>query len=485
VLDALEPDVPRDLPVAGDGEDPDSRSLLEPPGGPVSGYYQIRLRVSQVGMDARRVTGVRVGGIRAYDLQVPGDGELVVTVQGHPDGGEVDVALDIDGGTTILPQPFRYDAPPHPALARVVGFGASLSQGIQQTVPSLHGALSGPIALVARQTGAYMPLPLPLPDLFPRLDASDVGPPPDCILPDAVQSLLLAVGDVIERLQEPVTKTYSYRPGRIDPDLVPGNLAAGNCSVDELLHGVKADNLPGAFLGHLVYEPDADLLDPLEGCQIDLVEAALPTLVLSTDFYGNDVLWGVALGRIIDPSLARPEPEVLAGIAEVVRRLAATEAEVFLANLPPVSLLPATAQKARASTDSGLTDTEVQQRIAGLDHLADRANEALETAASVYENVHVVDLHGWSMAIARDGLVVGDQILTIGKFGGLVGLDGIHFTDTGYAVMANVFLDAINQVLGTGFPYVDLEAVLRTDPESPESLRNAGLDSCINEAQRP
>jgi len=318
---------------------------------------------------------------------------------------------------------------------------------------------------------------VPVHGLFPALGPGDIGPPPACALPDAVKALLLAAGDVAVQLLDPETQCYTYRMGRVDPDLLPANVAAGNCSVDEMLHGVAADNIAGNFLGHLVYEPDAELLDPLDGAQIALVEAASPTLVISTDFFGNDILWGVALSDVVDPALARPEAEILAGIDETVDRLAATGAEVFLGNLPMVSLLPATKQKVDASLAAGLESGEVAARVQALDDLAATANGRLAQAAGRHGNVHVVDLEGWSRRIADEGLDVGGQSLGIRKFGGLVGLDGIHFTDTGYAVMANVFLEAIDAVLGTQTPRVDLEAVLVTDPESPAALAAAGVGS--------
>jgi lysophospholipase L1-like esterase len=451
-------------------------ALFQPASGSVSGYYPVVIRTSSLGIAPAAVTRATFGGIRAYGLAVEAGGDLRVIVQGHPDGGPVTVVLTTPGGNVVLEDPFVYVAPSDPRLARMMGFGASLSQGIQVTVPTDHGTLQGPVALVARQVGAYLPLPVPVHGLFPEEVPGDVGPPPVCALPDALQTLLSAVGDVADRLLDPDTGMYTYAMGRVDPDLAPRNVAVGNCSVDEVLHGVKAENLGGAFLGHLVYEPQAEVLAQIETTQFDHLLAGNPTLVISTDFFANDVLWGIVLGDVIDPANARPEAEILAGIAEVVDTLAALGSEVFLASLPGTSLLPVTAEKRRVSIEAGVTD--VDERIAALDALTDRANAALAAAAAGHANVHIVDLHGWAARIATDGIAVGDQVLRPAKFGGLVGLDGIHFTDTGYAVVANVFLQAINAAWGTSFPQVDVATVLANDPESPAVLAAAGLDAC-------
>ena len=207
-----------------------------------------------------------------------------------------------------------------------------------------------------------------------------------------------------------------------------------------------------------------------------LDRAGVGPIVVNTHHLGGQVAAHLAARADALRFTLSPEAEILAGIAEVVDTLAALGSEVFLASLPGTSLLPVTAEKRRVSIEAGVTD--VDERIAALDALTDRANAALAAAAAGHANVHIVDLHGWAARIATDGIAVGDQVLRPAKFGGLVGLDGIHFTDTGYAVVANVFLQAINAAWGTSFPQVDVAAVLANDPESPAVLAAAGLDAC-------
>jgi len=66
---------------------------------------------------------------------------------------------------------------------------------------------------------------------------------------------------------------------------------------------------------------------------------------------------------------------------------------------------------------------------------------------------------------------------------GLFGLDGIHPTNTGYAVIANEFLKVINSTYGTNFPLADLNAVFAADPLAPfahKNSRNMGEDVGIS-----
>ena len=48
--------------------------------------------------------------------------------------------------------------------------------------------------------------------------------------------------------------------------------------------------------------------------------------------------------------------------------------------------------------------------------------------------------------------------------GGLFSLDGIHPTNTGYAIIANEFIKAMNRSLAAGIPPVSVEQVSKTDP---------------------
>jgi hypothetical protein len=59
----------------------------------------------------------------------------------------------------------------------------------------------------------------------------------------------------------------------------------------------------------------------------------------------------------------------------------------------------------------------------------------------------------------------------------LLSLDTMHFSDTGYAVLANVFLEEINATLGTNVPLVELAPINASDAYSVEALQAAGI-SC-------
>jgi hypothetical protein len=181
-----------------------------------------------------------------------------------------------------------------------------------------------------------------------------------------------------------------------------------------------------------------------------------------------------------------------ADLAVLIEHLAATGAPVFRANLPRPSLLPLTSDKrarmielaVEAARQQGADEeaaaaqaaADADAAIAQVDAHAEAFNQRLLEAASQQQNLHVVDLATAVAELAITGLDVGGQLLTTQKLGGLLGFDGVHFTDTGYAMLANVFIEAINQELGTAVPPIDLATVLAQDAGSPTAIAAAGID---------
>ena len=143
--------------------------------------------------------------------------------------------------------------------------------------------------------------------------------------------------------------------------------------------------------------------------------------------------------------------------------LGALSAEVFLGNLPDATL------SASAKGKEGPDLDTVSERVV-------QFNEMLDIGAAQYPNIHVIDLYGWVEALPDGQVQVGDTTLSTDEFGGLLSLDGVHLTDTGYGLIAEEFIVAINEVVGTDIPLPDLEQILATDDRRPEALMDGGLD---------
>ncbi len=86
---------------------------------------------------------------------------------------------------------------------------------------------------------------------------------------------------------------------------------------------------------------------------------------------------------------------------------------------------------------------------------------AAEAAAN---GATLVDIYSLINDLAAKGVVVGGQKLTTDFMGGLFSLDGVHPTNTGYAIIANEFIKTMNRSLRAAIPPVSIEQVSKTDP---------------------
>ncbi|MCL4558087.1 MAG: hypothetical protein M1491_05580 [Deltaproteobacteria bacterium] len=67
---------------------------------------------------------------------------------------------------------------------------------------------------------------------------------------------------------------------------------------------------------------------------------------------------------------------------------------------------------------------------------------------------------------------IGETPVKMRHLGGLSSLDDAHSTTTGYAIIAGLFVQTIDDTLGTHVPLPDLSSVLVGDPLSPPALES-------------
>ncbi len=97
----------------------------------------------------------------------------------------------------------------------------------------------------------------------------------------------------------------------------------------------------------------------------------------------------------------------------------------------------------------------------------------------------LVDINALFNQIAAQGLTINGFTGTSAFLGGFFSLDGIHPSNTGYAVVANTFIDTMNAAFKKTIPDVDLSVVAAADPLWPPNLaaslpaakRGAGLNA--------
>ena len=75
-----------------------------------------------------------------------------------------------------------------------------------------------------------------------------------------------------------------------------------------------------------------------------------------------------------------------------------------------------------------------------------------------------MDVHTLLLKLQARGYVANGQRLTTDFLGGLFSLDGIHPTNTGYAIVANEFIRVFNTQFDADIPPVSVAQIAKDDP---------------------
>jgi hypothetical protein len=357
-------------------------------------------------------------------------------------------------------------------LSRLVIVGDSLMAGYQNG--SLRGTqqVHGIAALVADQAGVSLPMPLIAEPGIPNaLQLIDAGPPPIIApLPGA-------------------------SAGRMNPFVQPWNLSVpGQTVLDavSLRPNFPIDSLTDLVLG---------LPGMLGGTclsQVEWAEALHPTTIIV--WVGPNDTLGAALQA--DASFVTSEPVFAAAYKELSQRLAATGATLVFANIPDVTVIPylTSSEDVAAELGAPLAALEpmlglkpgdfvtpnslgwIQSILTGSvagplpDDVVLTAGEvgtiraatarfnAIIASEAFANNAALVDIHEFLSTLKQRGSVVHGQRLTTDFLGGIFSLDGFHPTNTGAALTANEFIQALNTRFAAGIPRVNVVKVAEVDP---------------------
>src|SRR5205823_7039377 len=96
-------------------------------------------------------------------------------------------------------------------------------------------------------------------------------------------------------------------------------------------------------------------------------------------------------------------------------------------------------------------------------------NQRIATQAQT-ANATLIDINALFKQVSASGLTINGYTGTTSFLGGFFSLDGIHPTNTGYAVVANKFIDTMNTAISTKIPDVALGPVAAADPLWPPNL---------------
>jgi phospholipase/lecithinase/hemolysin len=379
-----------------------------------------------------------------------------------------------------------------PSFATTVFIGDSLSAGFQNGSLLDTQQPNGFASLLAKQGSFTLTLPLIAPPGAPAvLELVSAGPPP-----------------VVQQKSGVTT-------GRDNPTEQPTDLAVPGHKLADLINAaptatptndedIITDLVLGFPLGNSKSQMD-------EAIQLD------PT-VLFVWTGNNDALIGVSSG---DPSTMTPVATFTQDMQQLMTTLhTQTKATLIVANIPDVTTLPyltpAAQLIAQAASETGQSQnqialelgiqagdlvnatgvSEAQSAIFAIQHgqtpapltgagfLDATEITTVQSTVSQYNSAIakqvtsvggiLVDVHALIQGLVKNGTTINGYHATTAFLGGLFSLDGVHPTNTGYALIANQFIDAINAKYKTKFVDVDVTAIAAADPLFGPNIKPTG-----------
>ncbi len=321
--------------------------------------------------------------------------------------------------------------------APLAGLGDSLGEGVQSADASFLTQPHGYLNLVARQMGATFPLPL--------ITVSPID----------------IVGETLTR-------------ARLQPTLVPADLAVSGATVDSLLN--LASSLPVSNETDLV-------LEPFTATQIQAAGQLSPALTICW-IGNNDVLSAVLPFDQLDASQLTSVAQFTSDYAQLAASLKAAGGRVVVGNIPDVLdigyLVTPQQLVALFGSDLGLPAGSLTTiptvlliklgflppsilqnpsfvldpgEIATIEQRIQTFNQIIAANASA-QGFALADIHALYQQLAAHPPGFGGVTLSTRYNGGLFSLDGVHPSNTGYALVANGFLKTINTAFGMSIPLI-------------------------------
>jgi hypothetical protein len=99
----------------------------------------------------------------------------------------------------------------------------------------------------------------------------------------------------------------------------------------------------------------------------------------------------------------------------------------------------------------------------------DAYNSIIAGQAAQYDAV-LVDVHDLFDQLDKRGHVVLGRRLTTAFFGGIFSLDGLHPTNTGYAIIANEIIKQMNRQIDANIPPLSIARIAADDPLLPPQV---------------
>lgn len=371
-----------------------------------------------------------------------------------------------------------------------VFIGDSLTAGFQNGSLLDTQQPNGYANLIAKQAGFQLVLPLIAPPGAPAvLQLVSIGPPP------VIQQ---ESGITTGRDNPTVQATDLAVPGHMLTDLINREPTAIPTSNEDLITDLVL-GFPGLAEGE-------------DYTQLQWAEHLSPT-TLFVWIGSDDALIAAKTGM---PSSMTPVAQFTTEYTQLMQALQSnTKASLIVANVPDVTLLPyltpGSVVLSEYSQSSGIPVAQLSAMlgIVAADLVNSNGIAQIQAILAGKQSGPVSDsgflspteiatvqqtIQQYNTVIAAQVAAVGGTLVDVNTaltnfhdnpptingttpsfafLGGFFSLDGVHPTNTAYALLANVFIDRMNAAISTKIPDVNVSAVASTDPLFPPNLPKA------------
>jgi lysophospholipase L1-like esterase len=389
-----------------------------------------------------------------------------------------------------------------PGFTTTVVIGDSLSAGFQNGSLLDSQQPNGWASLVAKQANFTLALPLIAPPGAPAvLELTSLGPPP------VIQQ---ASGVTIGR-DDPLTQPYDLAvPGHFlndvintGPVLVP---TSDEQLITNLVLGFPVGDTKSQMNEAIALKPTAIFIwagneDALQADVSGMPSSMTPVATFTTEFtqllstLHSQTKATLIVANIPDvtaiPYLT-PAASVIATVAAETG-LSQTQAAAEL-GLADGDLVNATGQSEAQTaitqikqgqtptplTDSGfLSVTEIAEVQATVEAYNSTISQQVTAVGGVLVDIHTL------VETLEIGTTINNYNATTTFLGGLFSLDGVHPTNTGYALIANQSIDALNSSAKTNIAEVNVSAIAAADPLFGPNIKPVGAIAIpLNAARR-
>lgn len=378
-----------------------------------------------------------------------------------------------------------------PGEIPMVVIGDSLSAGFQNDSLLDSQQPHGWASLAAKQAGVSLTLPLIAPPGAPAvLQLISLGPPP---------VIAAAPGVTIGRTNPEQQPLDLAVPGHLLADVINDKPVLIPTSdedlITDLVLGFPLGNDKSQMNEAIALQPRALFVwagsdDALQADEAGTPEAMTPVSTFTTEFQQligtlhaktGAVLIVANIPDVTTIPYLTPAATIIAEVAaetglpavqvggllgiqegDLVNATGLSEVEADLAALK-------SGEAPAPLTDSGFLDpTEIAQVQSAIDQYNSVIARQVAAAGGI-----LIDIHKLMAELATNGVTINNYHATTAFLGGVFSLDGIHPTNTGYALIANAYIDTVNAARKTSVPDVDLSAIAAADPLFGPNIRPA------------